>query len=598
MQKVKWLFFGYIAFVALVILGIAVAVNLSPARDPDTYYLAYSGAIKTLDPAEGADEVVSGIFTYFLEGLYNYRYNVDPYQLFPELAAAMPTVSPDGLTMTIPVRHGIHYYDPEKTLWPDGKGPEVTAADFVYSFKRVCDSHTVGGNYSFVFQDRFVGVNDWYDYTQKQAQANLRVDYDNPVAGFTVDPNDKYKLVLRFTHPYPQIVYNLVNNPCAPVCRQLVEYWGDAFRQHPVGTGPYAMAEHLRDQRITMIANPIYRGRPDIDGNTVIPAADRLPKIKRIQLEYFAEDLPVWFLFKEGLFDIGGIPKDAFSSAVGLTGDLTPEMKASGIELRKYAEPTTEFVGFNMSDPVVGKNKPLRQAMSMAFDRDAYIQKFLNGRGMPAIGPIPPGFPTFDEHRVNPYTRFDLAKARVLLKQAEQINGGPIPPLKILFRGAETLERQMAAYYTEEMAQIGLTLQPEFVDFARYLSMVDNRQYQIADGGWQSDYPDEQDFYQLFYGPNAPDGGLNSVNYQNPEFDRLYNLATSMQNTPQRTALYNQMSAIVEEDCCWLMTDYPKKFELHYDWLKNRRYMDYGHGFAEFLELDKDLRAKRLSGQH
>src|ERR1700761_7050823 len=114
MRKVKWMFFGYLAFGVLMIVGIAAALKSSPARDPDTFYLPTAGAIKTLDPAEIGDTVGDGICKYMCEGLYNYKYQVQPYTLFPELAAEMPNISADGLTMTIPVRHGIHYYDAGK----------------------------------------------------------------------------------------------------------------------------------------------------------------------------------------------------------------------------------------------------------------------------------------------------------------------------------------------------------------------------------------------------------------------------------------------------------------------------------------------------
>jgi ABC-type transport system substrate-binding protein len=234
----------------------------------------------------------------------------------------------------------------------------------------------------------------------------------------------------------------------------------------------------------------------------------------------------------------------------------------------------------------------------MAFDRKAFIDKFSNGRGMPAIGVIPPGFPTFDAHRVNPYTQYDVQAARKLMLDAVKVNGGPIPPLKILFREANTLNRQMAAFYTDAMAQIGVTLDPEYRDFARYLQMIDARQFQIFDGGWDADYPDEQDFLQLFYGPSAAPGGLNSIAYQNAAFDKLYEKSITMQDTPERRALYLQMQKMLEEDCPWLLTDYPIAFTLYYNWIGNRYTMDYGHGFMQYTTLDSKERAKRIARMH
>jgi oligopeptide transport system substrate-binding protein len=128
--------------------------------------------------------------------------------------------------------------------------------------------------------------------------------------------------------------------------------------------------------------------------------------------------------------------------------------------------------------------------------------------------------------------------------------------------------------------------------------MIDGRQFQILNGAWQADYPDEQDFLQLFYGPNDVPGGLNNVGYHNPDFDKLYDQIITMQNTPQRSALYMQMQKILEEDCPWLITDYPIAFTLYYKWVGNRFTMDYGHGFMQYETLDSKQRADGIAKMH
>ena len=601
MRKVKWVFFGYVGFVLLFVAGIAVAFRAAPPRDPDTYYSSYGSAVKTLDPAENNDTMGSQLLGYVFEGLYNYKYGVYPYTIqtmYPELASAMPTVSADGLTMTIPVRHGVHYYDPERAIaaWPDGVGPELTAEDFVYSFKRVCDYNVASPNYSFVFQDHFAGLDDWWAYT-KAHDTKARpgsVDYDRPVEGFKAV--DRYTLRLTFSQPYPQMIYNLVNNPCSPVSRAIVEHYGEKVRLHPVGTGPYALTRNLRDQQVVFTASPAYRGRPDVDGGAAVAEADRLPKIKTIQLDYFQEEMPVWIMLQQGLFDVGGIPKDTYSSAVSPGGDLTPEMTAKGIVLRKNPDPSTSYLGINCGDPVFKNNKPLRQAISVGFDRQAYIDKFLNGRGIPATSLVPPGFPTYDPKRPNPMTAYDPALAKRLMAEAERINGGPIPTLSLLFRGTDTVERQTGEFYAEQLAKIGLKVEPEYVDFARYQEMVDGRQTQLFDAGWSADYPDEQDYLQLFYGKNAPPGMLNGSAWVNADFDKLYDRAAVMQDTPERRDVYVRAQRIVEDECPCVILYYPTVFSLQYDWVHDRKPMDYGHGYAQFVTIDKAARARHFGG--
>jgi ABC-type transport system substrate-binding protein len=180
--------------------------------------------------------------------------------------------------------------------------------------------------------------------------------------------------------------------------------------------------------------------------------------------------------------------------------------------------------------------------------------------------------------------------------EAERINGGPIPPLTLLMRDADTLSRQMAEYFVGQMRPIGVTLVPEYHDWARWQEMVDNRQTQVFDAGWMADYPDEQNFYQLFYSKNAPNAGVNQTVYNNPAFDALYDKAAVLPDTPERRRLYLEMEKIVMEDCTWLLECYPVMYRLHYDWVKGYKEMNYGYGYRQYLTLDGALRQRRLSG--
>ncbi|MGA2442390.1 MAG: ABC transporter substrate-binding protein [Tepidisphaeraceae bacterium] len=589
MRKTKWIFFIYLAIVGLFVAGVGISLSFTPLRDPHTLYVEELATLKSLDPAEANDEPSAALLGEVYECLYNYKYGVRPYTLFPEVAAGMPEYSKDNKEMTIRLRKGIRFYDPQKRVWPDGVGPELKAWDVIYTFKRICDFNLASPIYSAVFQDQIAGLEDWWNYTKRVGPGG--VDWDRPVTGFQIVDDHTIRLVMPQSNP--QMIYNLAAMWTGIVSRDAVNYWKRDFRLHPVGSGAYCVAEYLRDQRIILEANPVYRGRPDAD--EMIPGSDRMPHIKRVEYDFFQEEVPPWLLFTQGLFDLSGIPKESFGQAIRPgTGTLTPELAKKGIVLRKADEAATEYIGFNVQDPILGKNKPLRQAMSMAFDRDAYVANFWNGRGTPGIGPIPPGFPTYDPHEINPYAQFNLEAAREKLKEAERINGGPIPTLHILMRDADTLSRQMAENFVLQMGQIGVRVEPEFRDFARWLEMTDNRQTQLFDGGWLADYPDEQDFLQLFYGKNAPAMGVNSTAFVNREFDKLYERAAVMRDSPERRQLYMRMEKIVMDECPWLIVAYPKSYALHYDWVSGGHAMDYGYGFFQHWDLDEKLREKRL----
>jgi len=602
MQKVKWIFFAYLALVALVIAGIAISFAEVPQRDPHTLYTAYGSNIKTLDPGNIGDTTSSAVAGGIFETLYNYDYKARPYKLIPELASALPNISADGLTWTIPLRHDIHYFDPEARIpnWEPvadsqgktigSKGPEIKAADFIYAWKRIANFHQASQNYSAIFEEHVAGLDAFRQYTKSVTPD--KVNYDRPVAGLVAV--DEHTLQIVLNRPYPQLIYNLAHLPTAPLARDAAKYWGDNLRHHPIGSGPYVLREHLPEQRIVETVNPIYRGGSDIPGDAKLPDDQKLPHIKRLQLDYFDEDLPAWALFQQGLLDVAGIPKDVFAQAISArSGELTPEMAARGIRLSKEPSPTIFYFGFNMKDPVLGKNKPLRQAMSMAFDRADYITLFLNGRGVPANGPIPPGFPTYDASVVNPYTQLNLDAAKKKMIEAEQINGGPIPAITFLMPGTDTTFRQMGEFVKKQMQKIGLDINTDYTTWARFQEMIDNKQAQFYALGWQADYPDEQTFLQLFWSKNESPGP-NSANYSNPQFDALYEKAIVMNPGPERDALYRQMQKMVMEDMPWLYNYFPVAYTLSYDWVKNLSNNEYAHGQRKFLELDEALRRQRL----
>ncbi len=583
----KWIFFGYLALVAIIVGGIGASLAITPRRDPHTLYVSYAVNIKSFDSAELYDTTSSQIAGQVFECLYNYMPDKRPFELFPELATTMPTVSGDGRILSIPIRRGVHYYDPEHAVFADGMGPEVSAADFIFAWKRIASFQLASPNYSGLFQGRVRGLDDWWRYTRQTPED--QIDWDRPVAGLRAP--DKFTLVIELDRPTPQFVYSLAQVSSAPVSKAAADHWKGKLRRHPIGSGPYCLAEHLQEQRIVLAVNPVYRGETGSNGH----ASPKRPQITRIQMEYFVEELPSWLLFQQGRFDINGIPKESFSQAINVdNGTLTPQMEAAGIRLLKTPMPAVQYIGINMRDPVMGKNLPLRQAISMAFDRKKYVQVYLNGRGRPAIGPIPPEFETFDPDAINPNTVFDPRAARQKVKEAEAINGGPIPVLSLLLPGTDTRYRQMADFMVSQIASIGLTIRPEHRTWARFQEMIDAREAQMYALGWQADYPDEQTFLQLFYSKNAVERGVNATGYSNAEFDALYERAIQLPPTPERKVLYEHMESIVVRDCPWILTHYPTAYTLYYEWVKNFQINTYAHGLRAYQSLDESAHRDRF----
>lgn len=586
-----WLILGV---VALVLLGLFLSVPFfyRPAGVGEEGVMvrraALGAKIRGLDPHDIGDTTSAAVGGQIFETLYTYAYLERPYRLLPQLAEDFPEISEDGLTYTIPIRRGVYFAD--DPAFPGGEGRELTADDFILAWKRMADLNNRSTNYSSIFAGYVEGLDEFRAYT---AEVD-RVDYDLPVAGLRAP--DPHTLEIRLVRPHNFLLYWLAHLPTAPVAREALEKYGEDLVNHPVGTGPFRLVGNYRSNRFSMVRNENFRRElyPDraaeelAERGLLEDAGREIPFIDRIEWTVIEEAQPLWLAFLAGKIDSSGIPKDNFDQVITTDRELSPAMKARGIRLIKAEDPSIFYYGFNMEDPVVGENRPLRQAMSLAFDRETYIETFLNGRGMVPTGPIPPMIPGFREEKGNPYTRYDLDRARGLLEEAEEIAGGPIPVLRLAMPGTDTTARQMGEYFRIQMSRLGLEIEVDYMTWPKFQDAAKTRSHQIFSLGWLADYPDAQNFLLLFYGPHRSPGP-NSSNYSNPEFDALYEEAIALADPEERIPLYHRMEDILIEDCPWIFTTYRVIYALYHDRLENYYPNDFLYGTMKFQRVRSDL---------
>jgi ABC-type transport system substrate-binding protein len=243
-----------------------------------------------------------------------------------------------------------------------------------------------------------------------------------------------------------------------------------------------------------------------------------------------------------------------------------------------------------MADPLLGKNRKLRQAISKAYDMGPVIELFYNGRAIPAMGPIPPGLAGYDPNFANPYRKYDLAEAKRLLKEAGYPDGKGLPVLDYSFPSSTT-SRQFAEYFKKSMEALGIQVKLNGYTWPEFLENTKKKKGQIWGMAWGADYPDAENFLQLFYSKNASPGP-NDSNYSNPEFDKLYEQSLKAQDTNEKTAIYKKMVAIVTEDCPWVFGAHRLSFNLRQPWLKNAKFHEFVEAKAKYLRVDLDTKAK------
>ena len=577
-------------FRVIALFGVSVSLlscNFKSHSEPlNTLHVVSSAKIKGLDPIYADDLYAGTQSSQAYESLYEYHYLKRPYVIIPSLAESLPQVSSDGLTYVIQLKKGTHFQDDPSFKATQGKGRELTADDVVYSFKRLADPQLNSSGW-WILDGRVTGLNAWRD---KASQAGV-TDYASPVEGLkSIGP---YTVQIKLVQRSSQLLYFLAMPFTAIVPREAVEQYGKEFLNHAVGTGPFRLAEYNPNSKITWVRNPTYRKDSypsdgsvgDRESGLLDDAGKMLPLVEQVNVDILVEQQPMWLNFMAGRIDLAGIPKDNFSSAITGNKELTPELKSKGVRLTVSPGLDITHVTFNMSDPLLGKNKYLRQALSLVYDQVGFIDLFYNGRALAANGPIPPGLSGYDPNLKNPYREFNISRAKKLLEKAGYPGGKGLPPLQYATL-ADSTARQMTEYIQKMMSVVGVTLKVDSYAWPQFLEVVKNRRSQIWEYAWSADYPDAENFLQLFYSKNSSPGP-NDSNYSNPEFDRLYEKSLTLADGTERTHLYQKMVSLLVEDCPWIFGAHRLSYVLTQPWLRNFKVDEFDHGLYKYYRIDK-----------
>lgn len=573
-------------------------------------YRAFPEDPRTLDPQVAYDEVSHSINANIYDTLLTYDPMLEDYVLQPMIGAELPVFEThaDGTaTVTCRIKPGLFFHD--DPCFPDGKGPEITSGDFVYAFQRMADPK-VECPIASTFADYVVGFGDAYAVAGKSG----KFDYDAPFRG--VEALDRYSFRINLTKPYPQMKYWLAYWFTAPVSRVAVEYYDGAvhdgarrplFRFHPVGTGAFRLKDWQRGQFIRLVRNPNYHtlkfptgGWPkELDAQLSPYAGTQLPSLDEVQLIVMRESIPAWILFTQGWTDSSGVGKDVFRSVIDSGHNLSPEYAKRGVQLIKDMELDVGYAMFNLRDPVLA-NPKVRQALSLAYNADAFNEIFGNDILHLTGQLLPPHMFGYEENFRNPWRETNVEKGRQLLAEAGYPNGiDPKTgrPLEIVLdsQAESALGRQMADFERTQFEQLGIRVRIQENLFAQMLEKQQKARYQMVFAGWNADYPDPENFFALFYGPNVAPVGHNQSMYQNADFDRLFEQMATMEDTPQRAEIIRRMNEILLVRDCVIMPIYNRvTYRLRQPWtpyfVKNGIVGQYGG--LRYGVIDAPLREK------
>lgn len=579
--------FVVLIFTLLSVFGCTKKIDL----DRSVLNLTVSAKVKGLDPVNAGDTYSSAEVARVYEGLLSYHYLKRPYTLIPNLAEAMPEVLDNGMSYLFKIKKGIKFHDNE--CFPEGKGRELKAQDFVYSIKRMADAKNVSTGW-WLLDGKIKGLNEWREKNKSLSKTN----YDLEVEGLKAI--DDYTLKFTLSKQYPQFLYALAMVYTYAVPKEAVDFYGKDFINNPVGTGAFITGTYNQGNRIEYTRNPNYRevlypsegSEEDKKLGLLKDAGKKLPLVDEIVVNIQTESQPAWLSFEKGKTDYHGIPKDNFDAVVTPDKALTKEYEKKGITLEVTPDLDITYIAFNHEDPLFKSNLKLRQAMSLAYNGKKSNELFYNNRGILAQTILPPGIGGYDENYKNPYRDFNVEKAKKLLAEAGYPGGKGLPKIKY-DTTASTVSRQMSEFFKQQMAQIGIEVEINTNTWPELTKKVKTRQAQMFGMAWVGDYPDAENFLQLIYGPNSAPGP-NGSNYNNSKFNQMFEQASKMQPGESRAKKYKELALMAAEDVAYIYGVHRTSFVVKHSWLKNYKFSTFDHGNAKYLNVDLKKKTEML----
>ncbi len=551
---------------------------------PRIFYSGSGGTVKTLDPAYADDLASRDLTALCYDTLVQYDYLARPYRLIPSMAAAMPEISADKKSYTFTLRDDLVFAG--DGTFPESVSRKVTSQDVKFSILRIADARNHSPVY-WIYRNRIAGLTAFRQKTAQLEKNDFSI-YDEDIPGITIHSEKRFTLTLE--EPDPGFLYLLAMPNAGIVSRYAAQDKNRvSLARKPAGSGPFILKNWIPNLKLSFIRNPEYR--LEYFSGAVDPA-DRckpLPLLDGVEICQIRQSMTQWMLFFQGELDSNALDKDNQDS-LAHGGRVIPALADRGVTLEIRPEFEIRYVGFNFRDPLLGKNLLLRKALKKAYDIKRRVEH-ASGMLIPAAGPIPEGVAGFipASAAIHP----DYEEVKKLLAQAGFPNGidpatGEALALDFDQAGSTVGHRQMGELAADDWRKCGMEVTSKLNSRPRFADKLRKGKFQLFRYSWIGDYPDGANFLQLFYSGNI--GSCNYCAFSDPEFDRLYEKAQAMSDTPERTALYLQMVKILEDKCVWIYEGFPVSGVLNYRWLQNSIRHDFGFVRWKYLSVDPQLR--------
>ena len=595
-------------FARSLLLLVCLAVTSPLAHAEKVLRYAFIVAETGFDPVQITDLYSRVVTANIFDAPLRFKW-LSPGVFEPNTLTAMPEISADYKTFTFHLKPGIYFTDDPAF---NGKKRELTAEDYVYSFKRFYDPRWHSKSYGSLESLKISSL----EALRNEALLNGRFDYDKNVEG--IRTLDRYTWQVKLGVPSPRFAENNYSDPSifGAVAREVVEKYGDSIMEHPVGTGPYMLGEWVRSSRIEFIKNPGYRidvfnatpAPDDIEGQRLAAQYNgrRMPFIDRIDVSIIEESQPRWLSFLNGDQDlIRWVPTDLTALAMP-NRRLAPNLEKKHIIAERVAEPLQYLLYFNMEDPVIGGYTPekvaLRRAMGLGLDVPRLISQVMSYSATPAQSVLLPGEYGYDPNMRSEVGEYDSTRANAILDVYGYLprHGGrwrDLPdgtPFTIpIMATPDQLTRNIDEVIKKSMDALGIRTVFETASWPDQLKKMEAGTYSVWYLGGSASTLDPSGTLEGDYGPAK--GGANLSRFDDATYNALYQQSEQLPNGPERLALIQKMVEILN---AYLPEKYALnaiRIYLHYPWVLGYRYDSLIGDWWRYVDIDETLQKPHLN---
>lgn len=529
--------FYSLLFAVLVLLS--CADRQGSDQEKTVFRFNEASGISSLDPAFAKDQATIWPCLQLYNGLVQLDSSL---QVKPAIAKTWE-ISDSGMTYTFFLRDDVYFHENE-LFKKDNRDPasatrKVIAQDFVFSLNRLIDP-------------RIASPGSWVLNAVER-------DPDGNLSGLSALNDSTVRI--RLSHPFPPFLSLLSMPYCSVLPREIVQHYGQDFRTHPCGTGPFRFSFWKEGVSMVLLKN----------GNYFEWAGDqRLPYLDAVQISFINDKQSAFIEFLKGNLDfISGL--DASYKDELLTRDgMLQERHRDKFRLQTLPYLNTEYLGvlIRNSSPAssnVLQMKKIRQALSMGFDKVKMMTFLRNNMGTPGIyGFLPPGLPYFEK----PDYGYDYnpVEAARLMEEAGFPGGKGLPAITL---STTSSYLDLCEYIKSEWEALGFKITIDVNQAAIHRKMVAEQKLEFFRGSWIADYPDAENYLSLFYSGNKAPAGPNYTHYNNPGYDALYKSSFTISDDSARTKIYHDLDKMIIEDAVVIVLYYDKVLRLTQNNIRN-----------------------------